>query len=97
MLFAIHALDTPVSLDKRMALRPEHREYLGAIRERTAFSGPLMDDDGKTMVGSLMVMDFPDRRAVEAWLASEPFNKGGLFASVAVYAYGGTPGPFQPE
>ncbi len=97
MLFAIHALDAPASLDKRMALRPEHREYLCAIRDRTAFTGPLMADDGKTMVGSLMVMDFLDREAAEAWLASEPFNKGGLFASVAVYAYGGAPGPFQPE
>lgn len=97
MLFAIHALDAPASLDKRMALRPGHREYLGAIRDRTAFSGPLIADDGETMVGSLMVMDFPDREAAKAWLANEPYNKGGLFASIAVYAYNGAPGPFQPE
>lgn len=96
MLFAIHALDAPASQDKRMALRPGHREYLAGIRDRTAFTGPLMADDGETMVGSLMVMDFPDRGAADTWLAGEPFNKGGLFASVAVYAYKGTPGPFQP-
>ena len=56
-----------------------------------------MDHDGETMVGSLMVMDFPDRGAAKAWLANEPFNKGGLFASVAVYAYNGAPGPFKSE
>ena len=47
------------------------------------------------MVGSLMVMDFPDREAAKAWLANEPFNKDGLFASVAVYAYNGAPGPLN--
>ncbi len=97
MLFAIHALDAPGSLDKRIALRPDHREYLAGIRDRTAFSGPLIADDGETMVGSLMVMDFPDRGAVETWLDGEPYNRGGLFASVAIYAYNGAPGPFQPE
>lgn len=97
MLFAIHALDAPESLSTRMALRPEHRNYLAGIRDHTAFSGPLMADDGETMVGSLMIMDFPDRNEMKAWLADEPFYKGGLFASVAVYAYKGAPGPFQPE
>ncbi len=97
MLFAIHALDAPGSLDKRLALRPDHREYLAGIRDQTAFSGPLIADDGETMVGSLMVMDFPDRAAVEAWLVNEPYNRGGLFASVAIYAYNGAPGAFQSE
>ena len=97
MLFAIHALDAPASLDKRLALRPKHREYLAGIRDRTAFSGPLLADDGETMVGSLMVMDFPDRGGVKAWLADEPYNRGGLFASVAIYAYNGAPGPFKTE
>lgn len=97
MLFAIHALDVPESLDKRMALRPAHRRYLGEIEDKTAYSGPLVADDGITMVGSLMIISFPNRQKAVAWLAKEPFNKGGLFASVTLYAYKGALGSFQSD
>ena len=97
MLFAIYALDAPETLNKRMTLRPAHRTYLADIRTRTAFTGPLVADDGETMIGSLMIMDFPDRSAAEARFADEPFNKGGLFSCVCINAYNGAPGPFQPE
>ena len=39
------------------------------------------------MVGSLLVMDFPDREAARAWLAAEPFTRAGLYASTSLLAF----------
>ena len=53
----------------RAAHIEDHRAYAGAIRDRFAFGGPLQTDDGSRTVGSLIVVDFPDRKSVEEWFA----------------------------
>ena len=87
MLFAIHLLDRPGALDLRIKLRPRHKEYLAAVAQRIAFAGPLVADDGSTMIGSLLVIDFDDRAAVLAWLADEPFSQAGVYACSSVHAF----------
>jgi hypothetical protein len=87
MLYALTLLDKPGASDLRLQMRPEHKAYLAKAQDRIAFAGPLLADDGVTMVGSLLVMDFDSREAVSAWMADEPFTKAGLYASVSVYAY----------
>ncbi len=63
-------------------MRPEHKAYLAQVAERIAFAGPLMHDDGETMIGSLLAIDFDSRDAAQAWLADEPFTRAGLYADV---------------
>ena len=36
------------------------------------------------MVGSLVVLDVPDRAAAEAWAANDPYARAGLFERVQV-------------
>ena len=57
------------------------------IYDRIAFAGPFVHDDGSTMLGSLLVIDFPSRDAAHAWLVDEPFTKAGLYGSVSVQAF----------
>ena len=71
----------------RLRLRPEHKAYLARVAERIAFAGPLTHDDGTTMIGSLLVIDFASREAAQAWLADEPFIRAGLYASTEVHAF----------
>jgi len=87
MLYVFHLIDKPGAADLRLRVRPEHKAYLAAMAERMAFAGPLLADDGQTMVGSLLVIDFESRAAATAWLASEPFTQAGLYASTTVYAF----------
>ena len=47
-------------------------------------AGPLLNDAGTGMVGSLLVLDLPDRDAADAFAASDPYAKAGLFRSVEV-------------
>ena len=87
MLYAFHLLDRTGSAALRLQTRPEHKACLAQLQERIAFAGPLLQDDGQTMIGSLLVIDFPGRAAAEAWLAQEPFHRSGLYASVQIHAF----------
>ena len=87
MLFAFILIDKPEHGALRQRVRPEHKAYLGTVAERMAFAGPFTHDDGQTMLGSLLVIDFPSRDAAHVWLADEPFTKAGLYASTTVHAF----------
>ncbi len=80
-------LDRPQAADLRDRVRPEHKAYLARMADRIAFAGPLVADDGKTMIGSLLAIDFDSRDAARAWLADEPFTRAGLYASTEVLAF----------
>jgi len=87
MIYIFHLLDKPGASELRQRIRPLHKDYLGAVADRIAFAGPLLADDGETMVGSLLAIDFPDREAARAWLAREPFTQAGVYAGSTVHAF----------
>lgn len=87
MIFSFILLDKPGAGELRQRVRPEHKAYLAAVAERIAFAGPLVADDGQTMLGSLLAIDFDSRDAAHAWLAAEPFTRAGLYASTTVHAF----------
>ncbi|MBM3571088.1 MAG: YciI family protein [Alphaproteobacteria bacterium] len=68
----------------RQTTRPRHLEYLGGFAGHIKWGGPMLDDTGETAVGSLLLVDFPDRAAAEALIADDPYSKAGLFESVVV-------------
>ena len=87
MLYAFVLMDRPDGAALRQRVRPEHKAYLATVADRIAFAGPLTHDDGQTMIGSLLAIDFASREAAMAWLAAEPFTRAGLYAGVEVHAF----------
>jgi uncharacterized protein YciI len=87
MIYIFHLIDKPGSADLRSRVRPQHKAYLSAVADRIAFAGPLLAEDGATMVGSLLAVDFPSRAAADAWVAAEPFTQAGLYATTAIHAF----------
>lgn len=87
MLFMLHCVDARGQLERRLALRAIHREHVARISQRLAAAGPLFADDGITMIGSLLVADFEDRAALDAWLGDEPFTQQGVYASVMIHPF----------
>jgi uncharacterized protein len=70
----------------RDLLLDAHRRYLDhGYRDRFIARGPLLSDDGTEWVGSAMLVELPDRAAVDAMLAGEPFTRAGLYADVEVH------------
>lgn len=79
--------DKPDSLHVRLANRAGHLDFLRANAETIKVCGPLLADDGTTMTGSLLIVDAPDRKTVDAILTRDPYRKAGLFESVEVHPW----------
>jgi uncharacterized protein YciI len=84
MQFAIYCLDKDGHSQTRLDNRPAHVEHLKAHNDHLLLAGPLLGDDGTSMIGSLLVVDLPDRAAVDRFLAADPYSKAGLFQSVSI-------------
>jgi uncharacterized protein YciI len=50
-------------------------------------AGPLLADDGETMIGSLFVIEAEDAAAVERFRAADPYVRAGLFDRVEVHPF----------
>ena len=83
MQFIIKAYDGPNMLEKRMEVRPDHLESMKALGKQIICAGGLLDDEGK-MKGSALVMEFPNRAAVDAYLANEPYVVAGVWQKIEV-------------
>ncbi|CAN7773503.1 YciI family protein [Variovorax sp. LjRoot84] len=86
----IHALDRPGALPVRLANYDAHKVYLAAMEGegvKTLVSGPLVEDDGQTMKGSLFVVDVVDRAAAESFHTHDPFFTAGVWQEATITAY----------
>ncbi len=84
--FAIHCIDKPGSTDLRASTRDEHLGHINTVADDIVVAGPLLGIDGVPM-GSLLIIEFPDRKAAIQFAAADPYALAGLFASVAVTAW----------
>ena len=83
MQFMIKAYDGEGMLEKRMEVRPRHLEGMQALGKQIICAGGLLDDDGK-MKGSVLIVDFPDRAAVNAYLDHETYVVEGVWQKIEV-------------
>ena len=72
MQFLVKAYDGEGMLEKRMEVRPRHLEGMKRLGSQVICAGGLLDEEGK-MKGSALVMEFPDRAALDEYLANEPY------------------------
>nr|WP_295661138.1 YciI family protein [Polymorphobacter sp.] len=84
--FAIHCIDKPGSTDLRAATRDEHLNHINTVADHIVAAGPLLGIDGAP-IGSLLIIEFADRKAAIQFAAADPYALAGLFASVAVTAW----------
>jgi uncharacterized protein len=90
MLFVIHALDREGALPQRLAHYDAHKAFLSdttGYGVRIVMSGPLTSDDGETMIGSLFVVEAPDRASVERFNAADPFHAAGIWREVSITGF----------
>ena len=72
MQFVVKAYDGKGMLEKRMEVRPRHLEGMNKLGKHIVCAGGLLDDEGK-MKGSVLILDFPDRSALDEYLGKEPY------------------------
>ena len=83
MQFLVKAYDGPDMLEKRMAVRPRHLEGMKALGKQIIVAGGLLDESGK-MKGSALVMEFPDRDALDKYLENEPYVIEGVWQKIDI-------------
>ncbi|MEE9347774.1 MAG: YciI family protein [Robiginitomaculum sp.] len=88
MHFVIFAKDKAGALDVRMANRDAHIAFLKAGGNVTVkVAGPMLSDDGETMIGSMLIVEAASLLAVKAWAKADPYAKAGLSQSVEILPY----------
>ena len=88
--FLITAIDGADGTAKRQEVAEAHHEFQASVMDRYVARGPMFDDDGIEMIGSLFIVEFPDRAACDRFWAGEPLNYGGVFkgATIERWRYG---------
>lgn len=91
MWYAIMAEDAPNSLDKRLAVRPQHLSRLQALQDsgHLLLAGPFpaidsIDPGPAGFSGSLIVAEFSNLEEAEAWAKNDPFVVAGVYQQVTV-------------
>lgn len=88
-LFVITCTDHEGTLEKRLAVRPQHLARLEKLADegRVIVAGAMPKDRNDLpagFYGSTLILDFDSREALDAWLAEEPFLKEGIYAHIDV-------------
>jgi len=79
-LFAVMLKFTD-DLERRLQIRPSHREYLKTLLDSGALheSGPFVDDSG-----ALVIYDAADLAEVQELLANDPYAPNGIIEGVTI-------------
>jgi uncharacterized protein len=78
MHFAILIYDEADAAALRDQYRQSHLDYLKVFDAQTLFAGPFTTDDESADLGSLRLIEFPDRAAANRHVADEPYVTGGV-------------------
>lgn len=90
-LWAYIQLDVPHGQDLRRIHIDAHSKFLLETSDDIFSDGPLYwDSDGTEFehrLGSVFVVDFPDRESAEKWRLGEPFTVEGVYGTLWAYAF----------
>ena len=83
MQFMVKAYDGEGMLERRMQVRPRHLEGMIVLGKQIICAGGLLDDTGK-MKGSVLVLEFDSRAALDEYLTNEPYVVEGVWEKVEI-------------
>jgi len=86
-LFLVNARDKAGSSELRLANRMAHLQWAGEVSHKIAMGGPVLSEDGETMIGSSFVIEFDSLDEARAWAADDPYAKAGLFERTEVIPF----------
>ena len=84
-LIVAHDFRDPDALSRRMQQRQAHIEGVRKMKAEGSFldGGAMLDDEGR-MIGSMVLVEFPSRSEVDAWLARDPYVTGQVWEHITV-------------
>lgn len=86
-LFLVNARDKTGNTELRLANRQAHLQWASEFSHKIAMAGPVLSEDGESMIGSTFVIEFDDLAEAQAWAAQDPYAKAGLFAHTEIIPF----------
>ncbi|WAJ28879.1 YciI family protein [Antarcticirhabdus aurantiaca] len=83
----VHCLDRQGAVQDRLDNYEAHKAYLATSPVRIVISGPLLAEDGETMIGSLFLFEANSKEEVAAFNAADPFAKAGIWERVEIHPF----------
>ena len=96
-LYLINARDKANARELRMESRPAHLDYLRAAGASLRMAGPVLGEDGETVIGSGIVIEAETLEDAERWATQDPYAKAGLFQSVEILPFKWVLGDGKPD
>jgi uncharacterized protein YciI len=100
MQFVVIARDgaDPDAVARRQAVRPTHLDGIQPLVDagNILMGGAMLDDDGN-MRGSVLLVDFPSRTELDAWLDHDPYVAGGVWQQIEVVPFRVAVGSWVPR
>jgi uncharacterized protein len=85
------------ALERRQRTRPIHLDSIQPLVDsgNVLVGGAMLSDTGD-MVGSMLLVEFPGRDDVDAWIARDPYVTDGVWQEVEVHPFRTAVGAWQP-
>jgi uncharacterized protein YciI len=73
---------------RRLKVRPDHLQKIELLKKSGNYiaGGAILDDSG-LMIGSVIIYEFPDRKALDEKLKDEPYFTEGVWQNVVIHPY----------
>ena len=86
------------SIERRQRTRPTHLASIAPLVEggNVLIGGAILNEAGD-MVGSMLLVDFSDRAALDGWLERDPYVVDGVWQEIEVTPFRTAVGAWQPE
>lgn len=73
------------AMERRLAVRQAHIDLGEELRQTgSMWYGAALLDDNDNMIGSMLLMDFPSKKELQAWLDNEPYVTGKVWQSIEI-------------
>jgi uncharacterized protein YciI len=85
------------AIERRGRVRPRHLESIAPLVDagNVLVGGAMLSEAGE-MIGSMLLLEFPDRAALDAWLEADPYVTEGVWHDVEVRPFRTAVGAWQP-
>jgi uncharacterized protein YciI len=84
------------ALERRMRTRPAHLEGIEPlVASGNVLVGAAILSGSGDMVGSMLLVEFPDRADVDAWLARDPYVTDEVWHEIEVHPFRTAVGAWQ--
>jgi hypothetical protein len=85
-LFCLHCLDKKDGgAALRTKTRPAHLEWAIGLKDKVRMAGPLLAEDGETMIGSVFLIETESLAAAKSISSQDPYTQAGVFGEIRIH------------